>query len=53
MYTALCLIMIRCQFSRIRKERTGVEDDYLDMTIVDDIKSAWFGRILVPRMVIN
>jgi hypothetical protein len=45
MYTALSLIMIGCQFSGTRKERTGIEDDYLDMTLVDDIKSAWFGRV--------
>jgi hypothetical protein len=53
MYTALSLIMIGCQFSGTRKKRTGIEDDYLDMTLVDDIKSAWFGRTPVPRMVIN
>ena len=53
MYTALCLIMIGCQFSGTRKERTGVEDDYLDMTLVEDTKSAWYGRTPVPRMVTN
>ena len=42
-----------CQFSRIRKERTGIEDDYLDMTRVGDRASAWFGHIPVPRMVTN
>jgi hypothetical protein len=45
--------MIGCQFSGTKKERTGVEDDYLDMTLVEDIKSAWFGRTPVPRMVTN
>jgi hypothetical protein len=53
MYSALCLIMIGWQFSGTRKERTGIEDDYLDMTAVKDIKSAWFGRTPVPRMITN
>jgi len=42
-----------CQFSGTRKERTGIEDDYLDMTRVEDRNSAWFGDIPVPRMVAN
>lgn len=53
MYSALCLIMIGCQFSGTRKERTGVEDDYLDMDVVEDVKSAWFRRRPVPRMITN
>jgi hypothetical protein len=45
--------MIGPQFSGTRKERTGIEDDYLDMTRVEDRNSAWFGRTPVPRIVIN
>jgi hypothetical protein len=52
MYTAICLIMAGCKFSGTRKERTGIEDDYLDMTRVEDRVSAWFGHVPVPRMVI-
>ena len=41
------------QFSGTRKERTGVDDDYLDMTKVEDRDSAWFGCTPVPRMITN
>jgi hypothetical protein len=53
MYTALRLMMIGWQFSGKRKKRTGVEDDYLGMAKVENIDSAWFDRIPVPRMVTN
>lgn len=53
MYTALRLMMMGWQFSGKRKERTGVEDDYLGMPIVEEKNSAWFGRRAVPRMVTN
>ena len=41
------------KFSGKRKIRTGIEDDYLYINIVEDTNSAWFGRIFVPRMVTN
>ena len=53
MYTALVLMMKGCHFSRRRKERTGIDDDYLGMSEVEDNFSAWFGCIPVPRMVTN
>jgi hypothetical protein len=53
MYTALRLMMKGCQFSGQRKKRTGLDDDYLGMARIEDIDSAWFGCIPIPRMVTN
>jgi hypothetical protein len=46
-------MMKGCQFSRKRKKRTGLDNDYLGMAKIEDTDSAWFGCIPIPRMVAN
>ena len=46
-------MIIGCKLSEQRKKRTGIEDDYLDMTVVEETDSAWFGRRAVPCIVTN
>lgn len=46
-------MIIGCKFSEQRKKRTGIEDDYLDITIVKETDPVWFGRRAVPCIVTN